>query len=139
MQQLKGAEVEWPENSDNPPGKGYASWKKKKYDYTEAIPNVRTNQMLSILSLRGNFTTIEPELITMRYGTGEITSRSDSPNGYLDKQDQKKTDIQKAVYAHTGQSKHRIKRPFYELDDAISDQVLKMAGDLLAEHIREHN
>ncbi len=126
VQDQRSAAVDWPENTDNPPGKGYASWKAKRYGFPKAIPNVRTNQMLSMPSLEGAQTTIEPDLITMRYGTGEVTDRSDSPNRYLGKEDTRKTDLEKANFAHTGQGPHGTLRPFYEFDDEIAREVIEV-------------
>ena len=61
-------------------------------------------------------TTIEPDQVTMIYGTGDPPARASfgSPTEKRFARAQKRTDIEKGYYAHTGQSKHKIKRPFYQ-------------------------
>jgi hypothetical protein len=96
----------------------YAAWKEKNCGVAKA-PNVRTRQMLSQKSLYGR-TKIESKEITMIYGTGDPPDRAlaETPTEKQLKADKKVTDVQKAYFAHTGQSKHKIKRPFYELDES---------------------
>ena len=51
----------------------------------------------------------------MIYGTDKPPDRAvfGTPTAKQLEQDQKVTDTQKAYFAHTGQSKQKIKRPFY--------------------------
>jgi len=128
-EQHRGAVDAWADNADNPPGKGYASWKQKRYGHRE--PNVRTGQMLSMPSLTGSGTTIEPEKITMVYGDGTKTARP------VVAADSAKTDQEKAYHAHTGQGPQGIKRPFYELDDELAGDVRKMIAEALNEYVHE--
>jgi hypothetical protein len=96
--------------------------------------------MLSRLSLFGR-TTIEPKLITMIYGTD--TPPTDcaygSPPPDVFARDERVTDTFKAHLAHTGQSRLRIKRPFYELDDTIAAQVLAVTVAALTAYINASN
>ena len=57
--------------------------------------------------------------VTMIYGTNKPPDRAafGTPTAKQLEQDQKVTDIQKAYFAHTGQSKKKIVRPFYQLID----------------------
>jgi hypothetical protein len=127
----KGAEVDWPKNTD-----GVAKRKEKRYLLTDA-PNEQTGQMLSQKSLIGQ-TTIEPELVTMIYGVNTPPDKTKT-GVKLAPADERVTDVEKAYYAHTGQSKQKILRPFYELDDTIATDVIKIVGDALNDHVREAN
>ena len=114
----------WRPNSDKPPPPGgYRKWKEDKYGLIDE-PNIRTGQMTSQKSLYGH-TTIEPYLITMVYGTDTPPDRSAAPTGYMSKEDKKTTDTEKAYYAHTGQSRKRIKRSFYA---ATAGDTPKLGG-----------
>jgi hypothetical protein len=84
-------------------------------------------------------TTIEPQLVTLRYGTGEIATRTSAPTGYFPEADQKKTDIEKAFFAHHGQSMHKVRRPFYEINDSDAVAVDELCQYNLNNMIRETN
>lgn len=132
----QGCEVVWPENSDKEPGK-YRTRKEQKYGTSE--PNSRTGDMLSKRAVYGE-TRIEPELITMVYGTGDIPTSAalgGSVTGAQLAKSDSKTDKEKAYYAHTGQSKRKILRPFYELDEKISADIREMIADDLNKYIDE--
>jgi hypothetical protein len=114
----------WPPNSEKPSRwapQGYRQWKEDNYGVGE--PNSRTGQMLSQQSLYGR-TQIESKEVKMIYGTDKPPDRATfgNPDPKLLARDQKVTDCQKAYFAHTGQSKKQIVRPFYQLidDDAVA-------------------
>jgi hypothetical protein len=126
----------WPENSTKePPKGGYKGYKERRYGVDQ--PNVRTGQMLSQPSLFGR-TTVEAYLITMRYGTGEVADRT-TTGVPLAKADTKRTDIEKAYFAHTGQSVHKIKRPFYEVDESDGTAVVEFLQQKLDAYIEATN
>lgn len=120
----------WPRNSDEPAGKGYASKKMKKYGWDET--NRRTNQMLSAASLYGK-TTIEPEVVTLRYGTDQPPGQSYAPTGHLGDDDAKVTDTQKATWAH------QQGRAFYGLGQGDPEAVHAVCQEAVGEMIREAN
>jgi hypothetical protein len=139
--QRRGADVDWPENAPD-----YAAWKAKRYKLSAQEPNIRTGQMLSQSSLYGQ-TTIEPELVTMRYGIGAVPTRT-STGAELPRHTRGKhageqiddlTDIEKAYFAHTGQGPNGVKRPFYELDEVISADVQRVIAENLERHIADQN
>jgi hypothetical protein len=115
----------WPANPTE-----YASDKEAKYGWSEV--NHRTGQMLSEPSLKGR-TRIEPELITMVYGTDSAPSKSYSPTGYLSKSDEKTTDVKKATIAHAAG------RGFYGLGQGDPENVAKVGQEYVNEAILEHN
>jgi hypothetical protein len=128
----RGATQGWRPNEPK-----YRKWKLRKYGIDE--PNTRTGQMLSQLSLYGK-TTIEPELVTMVYGTDTVTERAVFGGNHTASdlaRDQKKTDTEKAYLAHTGQSVHKILRPFYELDDEITQDIRKLIERALTDYLGE--
>jgi hypothetical protein len=127
-----GADAVWQENVPK-----YRKWKLRKYGIDE--PNARTGQMLSQLSLYGR-TTIEPELVLLTYGTDTATAGAVFGGEHTEKdlaRDRKRTDTEKAYFAHTGQSIHKIKRPFYEMDEIISADVQKIVEESLADYLSE--
>lgn len=131
-----GVEVVWLANSDDPPGKGYASQKAQDYGVFDQ-PNIRTGQMCSLLSLVGR-PIIEPKRITMVYGTGDPPSTSAAPTGYLSPDDRKITDVEKAQFAHE-QDAERPERPFYALTEEDDEAVIDLAGRVLDRCIEEAN
>jgi hypothetical protein len=113
----------------------YKAWRDKKYGVSE--PNSGTGQMLSQKSLYGR-TTIDSRKVTMIYGTGdppdrEVFGRAVAPAG------EKRTDIEKAYIAHTGQSIHKIKRPIYEVGASDGAAVSELCQQNLNDLIRETN
>jgi len=124
-QQMSPSAGTWPENSDNPAGKGYRSRKKKKYG-TDLV-NERTGQMLSIQALKGEVK-ISDRLIEMRYGSA--TCPQSAKNGAtLTNQDATTMDIVKAFYAE------RQGRGFYELDQDITDKTFNSTSEALGQHL----
>jgi len=116
----QGDDVEWPDNSPT-----YADEKFETYGATEV--NVRTGQMLSRESLKGQ-ATIDKETVEWGYGTGTVSVKAKT------KQDREVTDIEKAYFAHHGQSRKRIERPFFSLDDVDADNVVLVVESGIAEH-----
>ncbi|MHB8359796.1 MAG: hypothetical protein ACYDCP_09925 [Thermoplasmataceae archaeon] len=134
---LDPMEEEWAGNSrkSSPwlPG-GYKEWKEATYEWDDA-PNYRTGQMLSQLSLFGR-TTIEPRLITLRYGIDAPPDRSTSPNGFFDREtDGKVTDLQKAEWAHT-QTPDKPARRFYDFGAGDAEALADVARESLHAYIR---
>ena len=97
----------------------YERWKKKRYGVEQ--PNYRTGQMLSQTSLEGD-ATIGETAIEMRYGTG--TPPAAAGGVPLSVSDESITDIEKAFFCSA-------LRPFYELDDDISEECRKHAMEAL--------
>jgi hypothetical protein len=129
---------EWPENSTTAPPKGGCKcWKHRKYGIENA-PNFRAGQMLNFISLMGR-TRIGKKLVEMVYGRNEALDRSTSPNKYISERDKLMTDMEKAKYAHEGQSIYKIKRPFYGFGPGEPEDVSKCAQESLNEWIRETN
>jgi hypothetical protein len=96
----------------------YAKSKATRYNISENEPNVRTGQMLSEKSFTGR-STVESREVTMIYETGEAPSATLSAAQPVYARGPKKgqpidtaTDLEKAYYTHTGQSKHKIMRSF---------------------------
>lgn len=96
--------------------------------------------MLSPVSLYGR-TTIEPKQVTMIYGTNTPPTRAayGTPEPKLLERDQKVTDTFKAYLAHTGQSRQRIVRPFYQLDSGDGQAISELCQANLNDMIREEN
>lgn len=119
----------WPPNSSKPsrwhPG-GYKGWKAERYGLADE-PNFRSGQMLSQTSLYGQ-TTIQPTVVTMRYGTGTPPSRSAAPTGYLSDADRRVTDTAKAQY-------NSPKRPFYEIDSEDAKAVVEECQEFVNRYI----
>ena len=124
-QRQQGADEPWPENSDNPPGKGYRSRKRRKYKTDKT--NYRTKQMLSRESLLGEVV-VNKDSVTINYGTGKPPTAG--AEGYIENSDKQITDIEKAFYAH------QLDRPFFELDEQLIDKVFDDFCDELEEHLQ---
>jgi hypothetical protein len=107
-------------------GEKYAEEKFKKYGVR--MIGVRTGQMLSLESLLGSVSITTTD-VQMLYGTGQPPTESKSPTGYLSKADKEITDIEKAYFFSKD-------RPFYELDDLISDRVYARIETVLEDYIR---
>jgi hypothetical protein len=134
----RGINGEWDDNSTTPSkryARGYKQYKEEEYRVDQ--PNVRTGQMLDQLSLYGR-TTIDDKLITMKYGLDAVPSRT-STGVALKKADLAITDVQKAYFAHTGQSHKKIKRPFYEVDESDGAAVVELAQENLNGYIMKTN
>jgi hypothetical protein len=93
----------------------YIAWKARK-GLAQMI-SVRTGGMMRLEALLGS-TVVTNETVQMLYGTGEP-----------DKLDPDITDIEKAFFFSK-------RRPFYELDDTISDLVFARIEHLVEEYIR---
>jgi hypothetical protein len=113
----------WDENAPK-----YRKRKVRRYGVGE--PNTRTGQMLSALSVKGEYTIADRE-ITIVYGINKPPA-----NGF--DEDKKRTDREKAHFAHTGQSEKKILRPFFELDEEHCDATLKRCEESLDTHLREN-
>jgi len=138
QQQLDPDGSPWPENSTKPSPwmpNGYKAWKEERYGWSQ--PGYRTGQMLGITALKGQ-TEIEQKKVTLRYGWGAQTHQSFAPTGYLSKQDEKRTDREKAEYAHTG-GKHGIVRRFYAIGQGDAEAALEVGQGNLNDYIRETN
>lgn len=116
--------------------KEYAKWKEEKYDVIDG-PNERTGQMLSQKSIEGR-STIEPRQVTLIYGTNTPPDKCRN-GGEPSKEDKARTDVQKAYYAHTGQSIHKIKRKFYQLDESDGKAIVGLCQENLNDYIRDSN
>jgi hypothetical protein len=101
-----GSEGAWKENAAD-----YASMKERVYGVDEG-PNIRTGQMLSILSLSN--AEINHESVDLEYGTDTI-ARDGVKGRPVKNADKKLTDRQKAAYAHAGQGPEGTERPFYAI------------------------
>jgi hypothetical protein len=127
---------EWPPNSDNPwPPEnpvfpGYATWKEQKYGWREV--GRRTGQTLSQVSLYGR-TTIEPEQVTMIYGTDQPPDQSYSPNKYISESDKETSDVEKGTYL-TQQG-----RSFYGLATSDAENVAAVCQVAINDAITEAN
>jgi hypothetical protein len=121
----------WPANTAE-----VATRKAKDYGVIDQ-PNVETGQMLSLPSLKGTETAIEPDRITMKYGTGQVPTRTATNQGKV--KANPKTDREKAHYAHTGQSSKGVIRKFYEADDKIAGDVREECRENLNGYIRDVN
>lgn len=102
----------------------YAASKLKNYG-TNLI-GVRTGQMLSLESMLGTVNVSTSE-VQMLYGTGKPPTTS-SVTGYITTADKEISDIEKAYFFSKD-------RPFYELDDLISDKVYARIEHCLEEYI----
>ena len=128
-----GSEGEWKANSDEPEGHGYASYKARVYGVVER-PNVRTNQMLSELSLSNS--TRSHETVDLKYGTG-MPPGGIAGGQSVQEADKKITDREKAYYAHTGQGPEGIRRPFYALNDDINTGIQVRCQERLNDYAEE--
>lgn len=125
----------WPANAPT-----YADWKNRKYGWSEV--NKKTGRMLSLTSLKGDKTTIEKDLVTLRYGTEQATTETYSPADNRSEKcktaDGKVTDLQKAEYAHTG-GKHGKKRPFYGVGEGDAEAITELCQKNLDQFIAAKN
>lgn len=105
----------------------YAEWKSAKYGVPNPAPNRRTGQMLSLDSLLGTVT-ITTDRVTMQYGTGTTPTRSSASSYFDANTDGAVTDRQKAEW-------NSDKRPFFELDDQISDAVFDFIEETIEDYL----
>jgi hypothetical protein len=142
LQDRTGFGTAWPPNSETPSHwapEGYRAWKEKNYGTGD--PNSRTGQMLSQLSMEGR-STIEAKQVTMIYGINKppVTAPAfGNPDPKLLARDQKVTDTFKAYLAHTGQSRKKIVRPFYQLIDDDGIAISELCQENLNKLITETN
>ncbi len=104
----------------------YTASKLRKFSVD--LVGVRSGQMLSLESVKGEIT-VEPEVVTIKYGTGEVATRS-STGGQL--RSNEPTDRQKADWFTQGG------RPFFGLLEADHDRVQGVARAALAEYLENH-
>jgi hypothetical protein len=101
--------------------------RRKRAKYAADQPGIRTGQMLSLESLVGE-TTVAPDSVEMRYGTGEPPRRA-ANGAELTKGDAATTDRAKAGYfTDSG-------RPFYGLDAEIAGECRALAAEALKDHL----
>ena len=129
----EGSEGQWAANSDEPEGKGYASYKERVYDVIDQ-PNVRTGDMLSKRALSNG--TVSNEAVEMAYGTGDV-ARAGVAGRTVKEADKKLTDREKAYYAHTGQGPHGTTRPFYALSEDAVVTIRETCQERLNQYVRE--
>lgn len=115
-----GTDGQWPANAPK-----YAAWKARKYGVDR--PNIRTGQMLSLQSLLGQ-TAVTTHQVQMMYGTGHPATRSATGMGFDPGRDDL-ADVDKAYFCSTS-------RPFYELDDEISDRVFDRIEKCLEDYLK---
>ena len=107
----------------------YALYKAERYSVHR--PGELGGQMLSRTSLLGR-TTLAPDAVEMRYGTGEPPRAKSARSGVAMRPGElKATDVEKGGYFTEGG------RDFYLLDDPIIDELFETASDALAAHIEE--
>jgi hypothetical protein len=128
-QQRGGKTTSWPENSDNPPGKGYRSRKKKAYGIEET--NRRTDDgpgtMLNEESIKGT-PVVEQRLVTWKYGLGVLPS-----GGVVWKDDLRRTDTEKAGYAHEQE------RGFFEIGPEMKSAIGQVVARGFTEHLKRRS
>lgn len=122
-----------------PNARRYRERKARHYGWPDN-PNYRTGQMLSHESLLGE-PAVDPDRVLMHYGTNEAPRGNKSP---VDNRtpseraaDARATDVDKAEWTTQG-GKGRPARPFYQIDDAIRDRVIEVAGEALADYLSQH-
>jgi hypothetical protein len=113
-----------------PNAPAYAEDKEKRYGWSEVAR--RTGQSASQVSLYGR-TRIDEKSIEMVYGTDEPPDKSVSPNGHISKADRAISDTRKGMFL-TQQG-----RAFYDFDDSDRENVIKVAGESLKDHIESWN
>lgn len=125
----RSANAQDPDGNEWAPNEpGYAQWKAKRYRIGTFVPNYRTGQMLSYLSLLGN-PEIAPDAVVMQYGLGETPTRS-ATGATLSRADAETTDIEKAFFCSKS-------RPFYALDAATGDALKETAQEALDKLVGE--
>jgi hypothetical protein len=110
----------WDANSDEPPGQGYASRKRKETG--QARPNVYGGQMLSEESIHGELRNGHHETDYV-YGIGIRTVK---PNG-----DAGPSDREKAQWAHEPNRFTGVTRPFFGITEEDADRAANEVADAL--------
>lgn len=124
LEQRRGIDAEFRENQH-----GYEERKVALYGIGAARPNIRTEQMLSQSSVEGEQALSgDARELTWTYGKGT------TPTNGRTARDRATTDREKAHYAHEGQSKMGVVRPFFGL--APEDEM--DASDLTEEALDRH-
>jgi hypothetical protein len=126
---------DWPPNSDNPKGKGYATYKLKRYDVDR--PGELGGQMLSLLSLMGNVV-VTPNRIEMTYGIDTPPQRPTARNGVpLKDHELIPTDREKGDWFTNGNSRTgQPPRRFFEFDEEIAASLVTLVSEFLQEYLR---
>jgi hypothetical protein len=86
-------------------------------------------------------TTIESKQVTLIYGRDEPPDKAvfGQSEEKLIERDRKVTDVEKAYFAHTRQSKRQIVRPFYLLDNDDAAAIRELVANNLNQYIIETN
>jgi hypothetical protein len=115
--------------------KKYAQWKLDHYGSNRV--GVMSGQMLSILSLKGTMN-VQHGKMTLYYGIGKPSDRHSSVSNpkKISKKSSKPqpepTDIEKGSWFTEGdEGRNRMPRGFFELDDAIMEEVVDIAEEYL--------
>ena len=128
----------WLGNSDRPSiwmPEGYKAWKSFIYGWKGDSPNYKTGQMLSKTSMGGG-TTITPQEVLIKYGTGLAPTKSYSPSGFFNPDtDGVVTDVEKAEWAHM-EGPHRPARPFFGVGEGDPEALVDCAQDNMNDYIR---
>jgi hypothetical protein len=114
----------WDANSDIPEGRGYATRKREVLGH--AKPNVYTGSMTSEPSIAGVVHILHQQL-EHEFGTGV---RPVTEAGKVEPSDR-----DKAKWAHEGQSKKKIIRPFFGITEADADKATEEVADALIEEL----
>ena len=120
-----GASAAWPQNDPE----RYTPMKIRLYNV--ALIGFRTGQMISLPSLLGKVD-VEPQEVTIRYGTG-LPPKSSMSSNYISPSDEAITDTKKAEYFTEKKGK------FFELDEVIAGEVHDYFEKELALFIGELN
>jgi hypothetical protein len=117
---------EWAENSDNPEGHGYASWKERTVGHRN--PNILTGQMISRESVSGELRNGHHEM-DHEYGTGV---RGVSAAGNVGPSDR-----EKAEWAHRPNRFTGVVRSFFGITEADADRAAEEVADALIAELRD--
>lgn len=128
--QQDGDGVRWLPND-----RDYAKWKLDHYGSNKV--GAMTGQMLSLLSLKGQIA-ITDLTLTMNYGIDRPSDRASVTNPprsggrRASASKPEPTDREKAGWFESGESfADKQPRTFYELDDAIEDDIEQLVGEYL--------
>jgi hypothetical protein len=133
-----GFSTAWMRNSDtssNSAPQGYRLWKDEHNRVSE--PNGRTGQLLSNNNMYGR-TKIDSREVTHNYGTGDAPDAAVF-GGTVTDADRKVADVQNAYFAHSGQSKKKVVRRFYQLIAEDGQNIAELCQPYLNDLIRETN